>query len=62
MNEANDSLWKLVWPIIGLYSIISQLMAIYFWYKVAQVSSFAYTVFIGPFEAELKGLLWPFFI
>ena len=43
-------------------SIISQLMAIYFWYKVAQVSSFAYTVFIGPFEAELKGLLWPFFI
>ena len=47
---------------LGIYFIISQIMVIYFWYKVAQVSSFAYTVFIGPFEAELKGLLWPFFI
>ena len=47
---------------LGIYFIISQIMMVYFWYKVAQVSSFAYTIFIGPFEAELKGLLWPFFI
>ena len=47
---------------LGIYFIISQIMVIYFWYKIAQVNSFTYTTFIGPFEAELKGLLWPFFI
>jgi len=48
--------------ILMLYLIASQVCALYFWYLLAQVHGFAYTLFIGPFEAELKGLLWPFFI
>ena len=45
-----------------LYFIASQFCALYFWYLIAQSHGFLYSLFIGPFEAELKGLLWPFFI
>ena len=45
-----------------IYFLVSQLIAVYFWYELAQEHGFLYTIFIGPFEAELKGLLWPFFI
>jgi hypothetical protein len=45
-----------------LYFLISQIIMVYFWYLIAQSHGFLYSLFIGPFEAELKGLLWPFFI
>lgn len=45
-----------------IYFLVSQFIAVYFWYELAQEHGFLYTIFIGPFEAELKGLLWPFFI
>jgi len=45
-----------------LYFIASQLYALYFWYLYAQSHEFIATLFIGPFVAEFKGLLWPFFI
>jgi hypothetical protein len=48
--------------LIAIYFIIGQIFMLYFWYKIAQIHGFIYTIFIGPFEAELKGLLWPFFI
>jgi preprotein translocase subunit SecD len=48
--------------LLAIYFIVSQIMMIYFWYTIAQLHGFAYTLFIGPFEAEIKGLLWPFFI
>ncbi len=48
--------------LIAIYFIIAQIFMLYFWYKIAQIHGFIYTIFIGPFEAELKGLLWPFFI
>jgi len=57
-----DFRFHLTMVILMLYFIASQVCALYFWYMIAQVHGFMYTLFIGPFEAELKGLLWPFFI
>ena len=45
-----------------IYFLVSQVLAVYFWYLIAKEHGFLYTIFIGPFEAELKGLLWPIFI
>lgn len=50
------TMWLLV-----LYFMISQIMLMYFWYTIAQAHGFLYTIFIGPFEAMFKGLLWPLF-
>jgi hypothetical protein len=51
-------LYILAW----LYFIISQIMTIVFWYEWAQNHGLMNTIFIGPFVAEFKGLLWPFFM
>lgn len=48
--------------IIYVYLIIGQIMAVYFWWQLAQENSFLYSITIGPFLAEIKGLLWIFFI
>lgn len=48
--------------VLMIYFLVSQILAVYFWYLLAQDHGFFYTIFIGPFEAELKGLLWPIFI
>ena len=48
--------------LLVIYFIVSQIMLVYFWYLIAQVHNFWYTLFIGPLEALFKGLLWPFFI
>lgn len=49
--------------IIGyVYLMISQIMALYFWWQWAQDHSFLSSIFIGPFVGEIKGLLWIFFI
>jgi hypothetical protein len=52
----------IVMSVLMIYFLVSQLIALHFWYLIAQDHGFLYTLFIGPFEAELKGLLWPFFI
>lgn len=48
--------------LVALYFITGQVFMIYFWYMIAQVHGFMYTLFIGPFEAQLKAFVWPFFI
>jgi len=48
--------------IISIYLIISQFMALYFWWDWAQDNGFWSTLIIGPVVAEFKGLLWMFFI
>ena len=62
MNEANYNLWKLIWPLLLIYCVISQILALYFWYVYAQNAEFLDAMFIGPIVGEFKGLLWPFFI
>jgi len=48
--------------LLMIYFLVSQILAVYFWYLIAKKHDFLYTIFVGPFEAELKGLLWPIFI
>lgn len=48
--------------IVYLYLIISQGMAMYFWWLYAQDNGFWSSVLIGPIVGEFKGLLWIFFI
>jgi hypothetical protein len=45
-----------------IYLVISQIMMLYFWYDWTQGHGFLSSCFIGPIVAELKGLLWIFFI
>jgi hypothetical protein len=45
-----------------IYIVISQIMALYFWWDWAQDHSFLSTFFLGPIVGEFKGLLWIFFI
>lgn len=58
----NDTGLTIVMYLVAIYLIVAQILMLYFWYIIAQIHGFAYTIFIGPFEAEIKGLLWPFFI
>ena len=48
--------------LLMIYFLVSQFIAVYFWYLIAKEHDFLYTLFIGPLEAEFKGLLWPIFI
>jgi len=57
-NSGEGVLIILAW----LYFIISQFMACYFWWLYAKQNGFWSSVFIGPIIAEVKGLLWIFFI
>jgi len=52
----------IVMSLLLIYFLVSQFFAVYFMYLVAKQHDFLYTLFVGPFEAELKGLLWPIFI
>ncbi|HRL70223.1 MAG: hypothetical protein KA463_02625 [Flavobacterium sp.] len=52
-----------IWVIIGyIYLIISQFMAIYFWWQWANENSFLSSILVGPVVGEIKGLLWIFFV
>lgn len=44
------------------YLITSQICTAYFWYDWSQEHNFVSSMLIGPFVAEFKGLLFPFFI
>jgi len=57
-----DTGLTLVMSLLMIYFVVSQFIAVYFWYLIAKDHGFLYTLFIGPFEAEFKGLLWPIFI
>ncbi len=45
-----------------IYGIMSQIMALYFWWQYAKNDSFIATITIDVILAELKGLFWIFFI
>jgi hypothetical protein len=42
--------------------IVSQIMTVIFWLDMMLEDNIIAVIFIDPFIAELKGLLWPFFI
>jgi len=49
--------------LLGIYILISQVMTIVFFIDICKVwDSFVGIILFGPIWAELKGLLWIFFI
>lgn len=45
-----------------VYFFVAHIFTLYFWYQWAQDHSFLSSLFIGPFVAEIQGLLFPFFL
>ena len=45
-----------------LYCISAQVMAVIFWIDYYEKHSLLRFIFVDSFIAELKGLVWPFFI
>jgi len=58
----DDKLFNAVMYILAAYFIVSQILMIYFWYLYSQDHDFITSLIVGPIIAEIKGLLWPFFI
>lgn len=48
--------------LLCIYGIISQIMAVYFWWQYAKEDSFIMTITLDVILAEIKGILWIFFI
>lgn len=59
----SDSGWSVLGIIAGIYFVISQIMALYFWIQyIKSDDSFLCIITIDALLAELKGFLWIFFI
>lgn len=61
-SKTKDTVQVIVGLVIQLYILVSQIMALIFLWKMIKEDSFVMAMFIDPFIAELKGILWPFFI
>ena len=48
--------------IFYVYLVVAHIYTFYFWYQWAQTHGFLSSLFLGPFVAEIKGLLFPFFM
>lgn len=44
------------------YVFVSQIMALYFWWQYSKEDSFISTITVDILLAEIKGILWIFFI
>ena len=52
----------ILYVVLWLYIVISQIMTVVFWWEMMLEDNIIATIFIYPFIAEIKGVLWPFFI
>jgi hypothetical protein len=59
MNESSDNFGMIL---LVIYLVVSQIASAYFLYIYIRSHSFIECVLFGPFVAEFKGILWPFFI
>lgn len=48
--------------IVGLYFILSQIIAFVFWVQIIRTDHLLYACTLGILEAEFKGIFWIFFI
>lgn len=62
MGKYKDMMQIFLYVIVYLYLLISQIMTFIFWLDMMLEHNIIAVIFIDPFIAELKGLLWPFFI
>ena len=48
--------------ILLIYIFSTQIMALYFWVQYIKQDNIIMALLIDPIIAEVKGILWPFFI
>ena len=61
-EEKNNWFTSIGGILLWLYGISSQIMAVYFWWKMMKEDNFFMGIVVDPIIAEIKGILWPFFI
>lgn len=61
-NNSESSKENILGLLFGIYMAISQIMAVYFWWQYSREDSFLATITIDVLLAELKGILWVFFV
>jgi hypothetical protein len=57
-----DNLSTIGVSLFYVYFFVAHIFTFYFWFQWAQTHSFLSSLFLGPFVAEIKGLLFPFFM
>ena len=64
MNDNNSSSgWDVFLGLVfGLYIVISQVMTVIFYVEYVKADDIWEAITIDPILAELKSLVWPFFI
>lgn len=60
--KGKNILQIILYVVLWLYIVISQIMTVVFWWEMMLEDNIIATIFIDPFIAEIKGVLWPFFI
>ena len=61
-EEKNNWFASIGGILLWLYGISTQIMAVYFWWKMMKEDNFFMGIVVDPIIAEFKGILWPFFI
>ena len=61
-EEKNNWFASIGGILLWLYGASTQIMAIYFWWKMMKEDNFFMGIVIDPIIAEFKGILWPFFL
>lgn len=62
MEKDDNRLSDILGAMLLLYAVSTQAMTVYFWWCYSKEDSFLMTILVDPLLAELKGLLWPFFL
>lgn len=57
-NKVSNILGLVFW----IYGIMSQIMAVYFWWQYSKEDGFIMAITIDVLLAEIKGIFWIFFI
>ena len=62
MSKNSESGSGILGMLLGLYMIISQFMAVYYWIGYVKEDNFFMAITIDVILAELKGIFWIFFV
>lgn len=61
-SNTSNTISAILGFLLWCYGIVSQIMALYFWWQYAKEDSFISTITVDILLAEIKGILWIFFI
>ena len=62
MSSENSNKQSFFGFLLWAYGIVSQIMALYYWIQYVKEDNFFIAITLDVLLAELKGLLWIFFV